>query len=79
MAIAGTTSEGAATGAAAGTGNPGYSTAGYRAYILGSLLLVYVFNFIDRAILAILNDPIKESLRLEDWHMGLLGGLAFAM
>ena len=79
MAIAGTTSEGAATGPASGTGNPGYSTAGYRAYILGSLLLVYVFNFIDRAILAILNDPIKESLRLEDWHMGLLGGLAFAM
>ncbi|WP_084418385.1 spinster family MFS transporter [Henriciella litoralis] len=59
--------------------NEGFGSKGFRAYILGSLLLVYIFNFIDRAILAILNDPIKESLNLEDWHMGLLGGLAFAL
>ncbi len=59
--------------------NDGFGTKPYRAYVLGSLLMVYIFNFIDRAILAILNDPIKESLGLEDWHMGLLGGLAFAM
>ena len=59
--------------------NDGYGTKGYRGFVLGSLLLVYVFNFIDRAILAILNDPIKETLNLQDWHMGLLGGLAFAL
>ncbi|MEM5517040.1 MFS transporter [Henriciella sp. AS95] len=79
MAISGPTVGEGVSGASAGGANEGYSTAGYRAYILGSLLLVYVFNFIDRSILAILNDPIKESLQLEDWHMGLLGGLAFAM
>ena len=26
----------------------GYRTKGYRAYVLGSLLIVYIFNFIDR-------------------------------
>lgn len=59
--------------------NDGYGSKTYRAYVLGSLLLVYIFNFIDRSILAILNDPIKLSLGLEDWQMGMLGGLAFAI
>ncbi len=57
----------------------GYRTPAYRAYVLSSLLIVYIFNFIDRSIFAILTEPIKTSLKLEDWHMGLLGGLAFAM
>ena len=56
----------------------GYRTKGYRAYVLGSLLIVYIFNFIDRSIFGILTDPIRNSLGLEDWQMGLLGGLAFA-
>lgn len=56
----------------------GYGTKGYRAYVLGSLLLVYVFNFIDRSIINILTEPIKQSFQVEDWQMGLLGGPAFA-
>lgn len=51
----------------------GYRTKGYRAYVLGSLLIVYIFNFIDRSIFGILTDPIRNSLGLEDWQMGLLG------
>ncbi|MBY9068322.1 MFS transporter [Hyphomonas sp. WL0036] len=57
----------------------GYGTKQYRAYVLGSLLLVYIFNFIDRSIFAILTEPMRKSLQLEDWHMGILGGLAFAI
>jgi MFS family permease len=57
----------------------GFRTPTYRAFVLSSLLVVYIFNFIDRSIFAILTEPIKTSLKLEDWHMGLLGGLAFAM
>ncbi|MGH1421146.1 MAG: spinster family MFS transporter [Hyphomonas sp.] len=60
-------------------GSDGYTTKGYRAYALGTLLIVYIFNFIDRSILAILNDPIKATLGVEDWQMGMLGGLAFAL
>jgi MFS family permease len=48
-------------------------------YALGLLFLVYVCNFIDRSILGILNQPIKEDLGLTDTHMGFLGGVAFAI
>lgn len=47
--------------------------------VLAMLLLVYVFNFVDRQILAILAAPIQADLGLDDAQMGLLGGLAFAI
>lgn len=47
--------------------------------VLGMLLLVYIFNFVDRQILAILAAPIQADLRLSDGEMGLLGGVAFAL
>ena len=43
------------------------------------LLLVYIFNFVDRQILAILAVPIQAELQLSDGQMGLLGGVAFAL
>lgn len=43
------------------------------------LLLVYIFNFVDRQILAILAAPIQAELDLSDGQMGLLGGVAFAI
>lgn len=52
---------------------------GYRALVLGMLLLVYTFNFLDRQILGILAVPIKTELGLSDTQLGLLGGLAFAV
>ncbi|MFT3997786.1 MAG: MFS transporter [Asticcacaulis sp.] len=42
------------------------------------LLIVYVFNFIDRQILSILAQPIKAELGLSDAQLGWLGGFAFA-
>ncbi|MFK7831004.1 MAG: spinster family MFS transporter [Congregibacter sp.] len=57
----------------------GYGTNRYRKYVLGALLTVYIFNFIDRTIINILTEPIKQSFGLEDWQMGLLGGPAFAV
>jgi len=47
--------------------------------VLGMLLLVYIFNFVDRQILAILAAPIQADLKLSDGEMGLLGGVAFAL
>ena len=46
--------------------------------ILAMLLVVYIFNFVDRQILAILAAPIQAELKLTDGEMGLLGGIAFA-
>ncbi len=47
--------------------------------VLAMLLLVYIFNFIDRQILSILAKPIQADLGLDDAQLGLLGGLAFAL
>jgi MFS transporter, Spinster family, sphingosine-1-phosphate transporter len=51
-----------------------------RSYLaLGLLMLVYVFNFLDRQILSILKEPIATELGLNDTQTGLMGGLAFAL
>ncbi|EJL20739.1 MFS transporter [Novosphingobium sp. AP12] len=47
--------------------------------VLGMLLLVYIFNFVDRQILSILAAPIQADLGLDDAQLGMLGGLAFAI
>ena len=61
------------------SGPTGLPSAGYRRYALGTLLTVYVFNFIDRSILSILAQSIKEDLNLSDTELGFLGGIAFAV
>jgi predicted MFS family arabinose efflux permease len=47
--------------------------------VLAMLLLVYIFNFLDRQILGILAGPIKADLHLTDAQFGAIGGLAFAL
>ena len=49
-----------------------------RRYVLGILLVVYTFNFIDRQILSILLESIKRDLMLTDQALGFLAGFAFA-
>ncbi|ADU11934.1 spinster family MFS transporter [Asticcacaulis excentricus] len=52
---------------------------GWKTHIcLVLLLIVYVFNFVDRQILSILAQPIKAELNLSDAQLGWLGGFAFA-
>ncbi len=46
--------------------------------VVGLLLLAYIFNFLDRQLLAILKIPIKAELGLSDTQLGLMGGIAFA-
>jgi len=48
-------------------------------YVLFILLVVYIFNFLDRQIVAILAEPIKRDLDLSDTQIGLMTGLAFAL
>ena len=52
----------------------GAFTPAYRAYALALLVVVYIFNFIDRSILGILVEPIKQDLGVSDTLMGFLGG-----
>lgn len=77
-------SKGTATGAAGGLNTPiaaenPYRSAGACWYALVLLTLVYTFNFIDRQLLAILQESIKADLSLSDSQLGLLTGFAFAI
>jgi len=51
----------------------------YRNYVLIMLTLVYVFNFVDRQVLVILQESIKKELHLSDTQLGLLSGFTFAL
>lgn len=57
---------------------PGFSDGNIR-YALYLLLGIYTLNFVDRQIVAVLGEDIKEALNLSDTQLGLLGGLAFAL
>lgn len=51
----------------------------YSWYVLFTLVIVYILNFIDRQILSILAVDIKRDLALTDGQLGFLGGAAFAV
>src|SRR6185503_1911625 len=48
-------------------------------YTLGVLVVVYVFNFLDRQIVSILAERIKADLGVSDAQIGFLYGTAFAV
>lgn len=52
---------------------------GYANGVLVILFLVYVLNFLDRQILAILAEDIKADLGVSDADLGFLYGTAFAV
>ncbi|SVB31672.1 uncharacterized protein METZ01_LOCUS184526, partial [marine metagenome] len=51
----------------------------YAHYVLFVLVIVYVFNFIDRNILSILSQEIQADLGVTDAQMGFLYGTVFAV
>lgn len=50
-----------------------------RYYTLGVLTVVYTLSFIDRQILSVLQEPIREEMGFSDQQLGLLTGTAFAI
>lgn len=48
-------------------------------YGLAMLFLVALFNYIDRSIISILQEPLKADLKLSDTELGALTGLSFAL
>jgi len=51
----------------------------YIRYVIGMLTMVYAVNLIDRQILSILMQPIKQEMQLSDTALGFLSGIAFAL
>jgi MFS family permease len=50
-----------------------------RYYILAILLLVSILNFVDRNVIGVLVQPIKQDLKLSDSQLGFLTGTAFGL
>lgn len=50
-----------------------------RRYTLMMLVLVFTSSHVDRQIMGILGQPIKESLMISDTQLGLLTGIMFAV
>lgn len=49
----------------------------YRNYVLLLLIVVYIFKFVDRRILVILQESIRAELGPGDKQLGLLPGFYF--
>ena len=64
------------SGAAISSGRPAIGLRGW--VVLGTLTFIYVLNFLDRSLLAILAKPIQDTLHVSDGQLGLIGGLYFA-
>ena len=60
------------------TAQPTIST-GMRRYTLFMLVVIYTSSFIDRSIINILVEPIKQEFGVSDAAMGLLTGFYFAL
>ena len=50
----------------------------YPYYVATMFMFAYMFNYLDRNVLIILTEPIKQDLGLRDWQIGMLTGPAFA-
>ncbi len=48
-------------------------------YAVVILVVAFIFSFVDRIIIAMLVEPLKQDLGLTDTQLGLLQGLAFAV
>src|SRR5688572_10902218 len=57
---------------------PAFSVA-YKRYALSVMTVVYLFNLVDRGLMMLLLQPIKEDLNLSDTQLGLLTGIAFGL
>ncbi len=51
----------------------------YRRYALALLVAIYTINFLDRQVVTLLIEPIKNDLHLTDFEVGAMGGLWFAL
>ena len=57
----------------------GFGTRCYRTYVLSALTLIYILNFVDRGLLAVVGPDLVPELGLSDTQFGLLTGFGFAL
>ncbi len=57
----------------------GFGTKRYRTYVLSALTLIYIMNFVDRGLLAVVGPELVPELGISDTQFGLLTGFGFAL
>ena len=57
----------------------GYPNPRYAWYVVSILTVAYLLSFLDRQILALLVEPIRQDLDISDTQVSLLGNLAFGI
>jgi len=57
----------------------GFGSKGYRTYVLAALTLIYIMNFVDRGLLAVVGPDLVPELGISDTQFGLLTGFGFAL
>ena len=57
----------------------GYGTKRYRTYVLSALTIIYIMNFVDRGLLAVVGPDLIPELGISDTQFGLLTGFGFAL
>ena len=59
--------------------DPPYPPSGQAWYLVGALMVFYVFSFIDRQIIAFVIGPMKRDMTLTDTQVGVIQGVGFAI
>jgi predicted MFS family arabinose efflux permease len=49
-----------------------------RWYVLGLLTLIYAMGTIDRSVISVVAEPLKQDFGLDDKQIGILGGIAYS-
>jgi predicted MFS family arabinose efflux permease len=65
--------------AAAGAPAVAHRTPTYAWVVLFMLMFIYIFNFLDRQLMSILIEPIKDEMGFSNSQMGLMTGFYFAL
>lgn len=51
----------------------------YRTYVLLTLTLLYILNFVDRILISVIGRPIIDEFDLSNFQFGILTGIGFAL
>lgn len=57
----------------------GHLSPARQRYVIATLLLMYIFAYLDRNVMALMVEPIKRSLQITDVEFSLVHGVAFSV
>jgi predicted MFS family arabinose efflux permease len=64
---------------ASATGTGTFAWSRHRRYVLFMVFVTFFLNSLDRNIISVLQQAIKQEFQLMDWQLGMMTGFAFAL